>query len=497
MAAVAAKARLKLQPKGQLGREPLFALVGTLGRLSATCVLQVSCRRLVRRVVLSGGVISAVVSNALEDRLLEWSIAAGRLELSPASAARLRSMLGQRPLAGACMLREGAIDPPTLARLLEQHAAAMVLDMGRWREGEYEIHPGRLEIGDESSAGLPAMRLALDLAREPVPRGAPHSVAPTTVAAAVDASELEDMELTPTERQVLTACARPMRRDEIRRAAPELDGEQVNEAVSALWRCGLLEARSRDASDAKGEPRFDAQGEPTRDEIERFLSAAEARDFEDLIGVLAGEDVATVRAAYYRTVRRFHPDRFRQGRYAEFHGRIERAFRLVQEAESTLTDPEKLRTYRARTSTPAAERDDAKMVAGYLASARQSAAKGQRADAVTLLERGLAIAPDDPDLRLAHGLVLAGNPRKRREAADDLRRLSDASPDRADLLTALFLVLRVCGADEEAGVCERRARRLDPSDRILRALDGDAEAVRECGRNPFIAPLLASGSGRS
>ena len=133
--------------------------------------------------------------------------------------------------------------------------------------------------------------------------------------------------------------------------------------------------------------------------------------------------------------------------------------------------------------------------AGYLAAARETVRRGQRSDAVTLLERGISTFPGDPELRLALGLLLAGNPRRKGEAADLLSELSDEHPGRADLMSAAALVLRIAGRDAEGARYESAAAALDPFDELLRALRGDQVSIDACTANPFLAPLLSDQTG--
>jgi len=477
--------KLTIPPRGRLSQHGVVGLLGLLGLVRATGVLDVSWRRLRRRLVLSGGEVVALVSNALDDRLLEWAAGSGRLDVEEARLDELKVRLGEAPLSGRALVDEGLVDEADVSSLLADHARWHIREMSGWKEGEFEISPGSVSVNGEPTASVPALELAVVLGRESPPPGAPRSIAPLTVVAVAESDGEIEALLTGEEREVLDACRKPLRRDELAATLPDMAADDLNRVVTSLWRAGLLAGAVRPALGDATIAGYET--EVTRDEIEAFLAAAEAADFENLLRVPVGADPAEVRRAYYRTVRRLHPDRFLHGRYSEFHGEIESAFRTVHEALEVLSDP----AHRRAAIRSTARRSDPELLArGYLAQARKAATEGHRADALMLLESALQQVPGHVDLQLSRGLLLAGNPMRRDDACALLNQLAVNHPDRADILAASSLALAAAQRDDESETMRRRAWVLDPDDPTVRALEGDKKALKNARKNPFIAPLL-------
>jgi Flp pilus assembly protein TadD len=104
---------------------------------------------------------------------------------------------------------------------------------------------------------------------------------------------------------------------------------------------------------------------------------------------------------------------------------------------------------------------------------------GQPAAALPVLERGLRLAPDDPDLRgnRAAALVALG---RIPEALGEARRAAAAAPDSSFFRELLGRVLAVAGAHSEAAAEFEAAGRLDP-DEPSHAV-ARAEALSSAGR---------------
>ncbi len=65
----------------------------------------------------------------------------------------------------------------------------------------------------------------------------------------------------------------------------------------------------------------------------------------ELLGVEVGAAPEDVKRAFYESSRKFHPDRFFGKNLGSFRPRIERIFKKLMEAQSTLTDPTRRKAY--------------------------------------------------------------------------------------------------------------------------------------------------------
>jgi len=92
----------------------------------------------------------------------------------------------------------------------------------------------------------------------------------------------------------------------------------------------------------------DVDLEPSRkQEILETERALEYQNHFELLGVPVGADTDSIRRAYHELSRKFHPDRFFKKDLGSFRGRVERIFRRLNEAHSTLADPTRRAAYLA------------------------------------------------------------------------------------------------------------------------------------------------------
>lgn len=82
-----------------------------------------------------------------------------------------------------------------------------------------------------------------------------------------------------------------------------------------------------------------------RQEILALEARQDGEDLFALLGVPRGAEPAEVKRAFYELSKRLHPDRFYGRDLGSFRARIERAYRRLSEAHSTLTDPQKRAAY--------------------------------------------------------------------------------------------------------------------------------------------------------
>ena len=471
MATLVERPQLKLQSEGELRRGLLPALLATLGVLRATGVLELSLQRLVRRFVLHQGRLQVSLSNAREDRLLEWLIADEQWQAedpSPVETAIARA--GDSPLTGSCLAALGIVSADTIAGQLTRHIESLLRECAAWKGARFRIVPGKIDLGLEPVADWPALAAALRLDEQ---AGAPAPLPAWIVARQIPPGEIEGLD-TPA-RALLARLGEPLR-------TADLEGE-VRPWAERFQRLGLLAAAE---PPPQPEPELGALG---REELERWLECARREDLPGLLGVEPSAPPDQVRRAYYRIVRRFHPDRFRQGELAAFHDRVEAAFALVPQALAVLTDPEARRAWDNRRSRPAAP-DTAKMIADLDARARRAASQGRRGDAVALLEQALALDQQAREPRHHLALLLAGNPRRRAQALDMLEALIAENPTAPEYCAALALALFRAGQPSRAKKLLARARTLEPDAPLVQALEGSSRARQRLERDPFLAPLL-------
>ncbi|UCF69427.1 MAG: DnaJ domain-containing protein [Acidobacteriota bacterium] len=481
MEQLAAAPRLTIDPEGRLSNKLLPALLGSLGLVRATGALDLTRRRLLRRFVLHEGCLELIVSNARDDRLLEWCLASERLELPDARLQDTIAALRDSPLCGARLIGAGLAEDGQVRAWLREQLHAFLEEALDWKDGRYKICAGRAPLDDEPTARWPAIEAALALARSQARDSAATRVPPMIVAQA-ESEALPAGCLSAAESELLRRCQQPCPVESLLlgpSAAPRPE-------IGVLLAAGLLVSAKSDRRGLAADAAFDV----TEQELNSWLHAAREENLEQLLGLDGPADVDAVRQAYYHTVRRFHPDRFRSGPLASHHRRVEESFRLVHQALEVLTDPVAREAWRLRRERDAKSSPD-RVAQRTLLLARQAASDGRRLEAVDLLEKAQASSPKHPDLELARALLLVSNPRRRAEAIAALRELTKAHPFRADITAALGLALERAGDRAVAAKLIARALSIDPGQLIARACRRDPRALKKVQSDPILRGLFA------
>ena len=483
-------ATISLPSEGRLAAHSLPWLLGTLDVVRATGALDVTRRKLVRRFVLEDGSVAAVVSNAREDRFFDWLLVKGHFAAAPTPLVEaLGASLADAPLTAGAVLAARLLPPEEAILRLREHALEMLRESASWHDATFVVRPGTAPLGAEPRPGLRAAAAALVLAREEAAAAKRPLPLPRWIAARADAAALGEAGLDAAERSVLDAARRPVDpRDLGPRAG--LDEAPLQAALGALWRAGLV-AQAAPPTEAEVEE----TGEVTAEILDRWIAAANAEDFDAVLGVAPGAPPGEVRKAYYRTVRRFHPDRFREGPFSARHREIEQAFRLVHEALELLTNPaaraeRDARLRRAAEGAKAAARTVAQTAAEQHQRALRALAQGRRAEALVALERATQLEPGNEEYAVHLALLLLGNPQRRREATEALAARAKAAPSRADLLALVALAHAKAGRDADADAARRRVLQLDPTQLVALALGGDPAALDEVRRDPLLGFLF-------
>lgn len=442
--------------------------------------------KLKRLFCIEKGDLVFVASNLLEEQFGEYLVR--RRLLTPASrAALVVRATGERRKLGEVLREESGLDPALLVGAAEDLARELLSSTLEWPDGSARFERGTPDLEGEITFRLsPLALLVAHCRRFPVSLDAvrlrlgPPDVRP----ARTDAAEriLADSPLDGDLREILARCdgATPL---------PVLvdggsDRNRTLRSLYALMLAGILEAarpKMRAASDAP----------LTREECLARLASAASGDHYAVLGISRDASPDTVRSAYYAAARRYHPDRFRAGELQDLLPKFESFFSFVTEAHYVLGDPQQRAEYdrAGAAATQDATRTDTSQVArqNYL-KGRALATQRRFNEAAGFLESAVQQDPQRPEYRLELGLLLARNPRRRREAEEQLLRAADLAPSLAPAYRGLGeIYLR---AEMRAAGCRllREARRWDPDDAETVRLLGEAEAGGRVPDEP--GPLL-------
>lgn len=442
--------------------------------------------KLRRLFCLDTGALVFVASNLVEEQFGEYLVR--RRLLSPASrAALVVRATGERRKLGEIVRDEGGVDRALLVGAAEDLARELLSSTLEWPDGTARFERGTPDLDGEITFRLsPFEMLVAHCRRFPVSLDAvclrlgPPDVRP---ARTDDADRiLAGLDLDPHLREILARCDGATPLPVLADGGP--DRNRTLRSLYALMLAGVVEAarpRVRAASDAP----------LTREECLARLASAASGDHYAVLGISRDASAETVRSAYYAVARRYHPDRFRSGGLQDLLPKFESFFAFVTEAHNVLGDPQQRAEYdRAGASaTQEAARTDTTQVARQnFLKGRALATQRRFNEAAGFLESAVQQDPHRPEYRLELGLLLARNPRRRREAEEHLLRAADLAPSLAAAYRGLGeIYLR---AEMRAAGCRllREARRWDPDDAETVRLLAEAEAAGRVPDEP--GPLL-------
>ena len=166
----------------------------------------------------------------------------------------------------------------------------------------------------------------------------------------------------------------------------------------------------------------------------------------EALGVDPSADRLTVRQAYYRLAKRFHPDRHHRGHLSELQDKLEEVFVRVNEAYEAMRDGQ----YTPPQPAPAPQPEAAS--AGDEQAARQEKASSSFRDgrrrfdegdfhsAIQAFRRAVHMDGGNADYHSYLGRTLAKNPRWRREAEENLLKAAELKPNEAENYAQLGLL---------------------------------------------------------
>lgn len=488
MASVASRPSLNLPREGKLGTTiALPRLLGGLGIVGASGLLDIKRKKLVRRFVLEAGRLDALVSNAREDRLADWLLV--NVKLRTDHATRIATIGENTPgffTAGALAAASGLAENEVQAYARE-HLVAVLAESSEWKDATFTVSPGHVPLGAEPRIGLPAAQAALLLARQV--KAARRPRVPAYLRAMVDEAALSWLEVTDYERAALLLCVNGCAAPDVSRQATAFPRAEMEAAVEILALAGLV-AEAEAPKPVAAVPEGVDDRVTTEHDVLTFLGAAEREDFWGLLDVTRGAKPEDVRKAYYRIVWRYHPDRFREGPFVRYLPRVEAAFRIVNEALEVLTDPQALVRWEQNKQKIAAKADPQQAARALLSTAKRSLDKGMRVEAAELLAQALERGGGDADCACALGCLLLGNPRRRNDALAMIARVAAEHPSRADFAAVYALALRKADQEDASKSALERARGINPTEVFVRAAQGDASAIAEVRKDSIFAVVL-------
>jgi Flp pilus assembly protein TadD len=206
-----------------------------------------------------------------------------------------------------------------------------------------------------------------------------------------------------------------------------------------------------------------------RDEVVALHSKLAELDHYSLLGVARNADAGTIKRAYLKAAKRFHPDALLRLGLAELHAQSNELFARIGKAHAVLSDPAARRAYDDEAGgMEDAEAQRLAQAEGFFRKGEVLARKGAFAEALQFLAPAVELWPDDPAYRMELGWALYKQPRA--DAAAALPHLEAAvalEPGNSIAHYRLGVVLRALGRGADADRSLAKAKALEPKGKKL------------------------------
>jgi tetratricopeptide (TPR) repeat protein len=544
--------------QGSLGAIWFPELAREIYQRQLTGGLRLSDGQMKKIVYFNRGEIYAAASNLAQDTVLALLERAGRLDQTQAREIAQQVKAGKS--LGEALVERGTITREGLMGLRAEQVSAIVASLCEWEQGEYQFESGaRVEGGP---LGLATSNLILDGARRlrtarALWRAVGDEHTRIKLASGTEA-RFAQLKLTPQEAFLLTRLDAPIEIAQLLTISG-FSEEETLRSVYALYCAGLITrtgytAALKVAAQAALDLTATPEAAPEMDQAERqdivrmAQLVVESNDDYEILGLTPPATPAEVKRAYHRLAKKYHPDRHQQDADAETiaclgnifarvrqayeklkdrapqpaeapaeavnHGEVSRSTAPASAAPPPATAPATTQaaTAAAASSAPAAatgatveaappepEQDKARLAEINYQEGLARYQSGDIVSATELLSEAVRLNPDHAAYQVQLGLLLALNPRRRKQAEAHLLRAIELDPQNPAQYIRLGLLYKSLGfmarAEKQFGL----ALNLDPLNKAamkeLRVVRAQKQGKESEGQGGGAAKTKESSAG--
>ncbi len=496
--------------KGSLSDVSPFDLYRQLYLSRQTGQLRLSRGQIVKKIFFRHGSIVFAIQNQDARKLGELLLESNKITSGQVAEIVRRIRSGKR--FGAIAVELGILDQPELDRLVRQHQSELAISTLEWKSGHFEFQPGEGSDYEDVYVDLSTADIILEGVRRIDDPAAVRSLLGSDDVMLRFTSDpllrYQKISLSSEEALLFLQIEGTMSVREICRAS-SLGRFTAIKALLGLVLTGVLDyATDKTEGDLSTAPppeiapkRGDAlEPEPLdpglADDLRTRLAICESSDLYTILDSAPEADGPELLEAYFRLVKRFHPDRYSHSAPLEIVQIGERVFDRITDAYNVLSDTEQRAKYDAGRTAAQGRAESAPVPAlreCLTAVAERAFEEGVRlynngcyAAAFARLREAVRIDENAHRYRYYLAATLGHLPQRRREAEFHFKLALHQDPRNAEYHFALGLHYREVGLTTRARACFATAFRLNPK---LRDSDPELEhaAKRAAG---LISKLL-------
>ncbi len=456
--------------RGSLKYFRLADVLSGLYRTASTGTLEVRNGSVLKSVYFKDGNIIYASSSLTDERLEEFLLK--KRKITPEQYKELNRLLIESDKGlEAVLLEKGFISPETLLDEIRNQVETIVLSLFTLEVGEFEFQEGPLPLSEIITVDINTPSLlfrgikSIDnvrFIRESVPS---MDVIPFLLKDPL--ISLASVSLSVTDKKVFTLIDNRTTLRELLTQSPLNDFETLR-IIYALHNTGIIGYNTEKCEDHLQKKDTSFENEFIR-KIEDLYSVLGSKSYYELLGVEKDASEKEIRDAYYKLVKKYHPDRYPHlpGYAAEMLNSI---FSAITEAYNTLSEPEKRVQYsmaEQQVETVETTREDL---------ARKRFEEGQAelnrknlTEAESLFAQAIYLAPEEAKYHYYRGMTLykIGEIKKAARCLGEAVRLD---PNNARYFAELGHLYLKLGFEKRARSMFERSLKVSPG--YGRALDG-------------------------
>lgn len=336
-----------------LEETPFPQLLHDLYTLQATGLLHLERETVKKVIYLRDGYPIFIRSNLLRECLGQMLVRDGMISAEQCEESLQRARQSGR-LQGTVLMEMELLTPHLLHEALLQQLTGKLLEIFAWREGSYRFIQARNFKKSVTAIDLCPATLILQGIRlhysDPQVREMlrPHRDR-FLILSENPHFRYQGMELSPRDARLLEECRGDMTPEQILNRHP-LTRRETKTMLAALLVSEMVESRNEPAevmeAIEESEPFESSESRQLREEFLQDYGRMIGQDFFTLLGVEQEAGSEEVRKAYFRMVKKHHPDRyFSEFLSPELRQKVSALFQRIGEAYSVLANPSRRQQY--------------------------------------------------------------------------------------------------------------------------------------------------------
>jgi curved DNA-binding protein CbpA len=462
---------------GLLKFYPLTDILLDLQRSDLTGALEFKNDSINKKIFIKNGVMVFATSNQEEDRLEEILLRTGKIT-SDQYYQSIEIMKKEGKPQGRVLIELGYLKPKELVWSVRHHAEEIILSLFRWEDGSVSFAEGSLP-GDMISLKLSAANLIFQGIKRINKSDYFKNICPTLDTILYYSPDplnlFQDISLPETDKDILSLIDGNLTIKEILSISSH-GAFPTTKTLCALLSTRMIEIKGKGVLEDKGiveiikEPKKDVDPAFVK-KVDDLYNRYQSMDYYSILGIERNVTLSTIRKAYYKSAKEFHPDRHFHIESETIRNKLTALFSYITDVFRTLSDPEERKKYDQSLKTTASYTKSSNIEKARIKFEEGKAAfkKGLFQDAAELF--GQAIYLDNSIPAYHFSLARAyWKQKKLREAEMAMSKALKIDPYNAEYLSELGHIYMELGLKLRAKSIFEKTIKFDPYNK--RALEG-------------------------